>query len=65
MSRSFSSQESSNSRIIWARHGELAVQFQRSDATTRRNAVLLVCPSRDGLEAAEGRVRDHLAWETT
>jgi hypothetical protein len=29
-----------------------------------RNAVLLVCPSKDGLEVAEARVRDHLAWET-
>jgi hypothetical protein len=28
-----------------------------------RNAVLLVCPSKDGLEVAEARVRDHLAWE--
>lgn len=29
-----------------------------------RNAVLLLCPSKDGLEVAEARVRDHLAWET-
>lgn len=29
-----------------------------------RNAVLLVCPSKDGLEVAEARVRDHQAWET-
>ncbi|MGQ4808530.1 hypothetical protein NKDENANG_01913 [Candidatus Entotheonellaceae bacterium PAL068K] len=28
-----------------------------------RNAVVLVCPSRDGLELAEARVRDYLAWE--
>ncbi len=29
-----------------------------------RNAVLLICPSRDGLEIAEARIRDYLAWET-
>jgi hypothetical protein len=29
-----------------------------------RNAVLLLAPSRDGLEVAEARVRDYLAWET-
>jgi hypothetical protein len=28
-----------------------------------RNAVLLICPSRDGLEISEARIRDHLAWE--
>ncbi len=28
-----------------------------------RNAVLLLCPSKDGLEVAEARVCDHLAWE--
>jgi hypothetical protein len=28
-----------------------------------RNAVILLCPSRDGLELAEARVRDYLAWE--
>lgn len=28
-----------------------------------RNAVLLVAPSREGLDAAAARVRDHLAWE--
>lgn len=28
-----------------------------------RNAVILLCPSRDGLEVAEGRIRDYLAWE--
>jgi hypothetical protein len=28
-----------------------------------RNAVLLLAPSRDGLSAAEARVRDHMAWE--
>lgn len=28
-----------------------------------RNAVLLLTPSRDGLEVAFGRVRDYLAWE--
>lgn len=28
-----------------------------------RNAVLLLVPSRDGLELAMARVRDHLAWE--
>ncbi|GIW78771.1 MAG: hypothetical protein KatS3mg105_0578 [Gemmatales bacterium] len=28
-----------------------------------RNAVLLLCPSRDGLEIAEARIRDYLAWE--
>lgn len=29
-----------------------------------RNAVLLLCPSRDGLEIAEARIRDYLAWES-
>jgi hypothetical protein len=29
-----------------------------------RNAVLLICPSRDGLEISEARIRDYLAWET-
>jgi hypothetical protein len=29
-----------------------------------RNAVLLLAPSRDGLELAMARVRDYLAWET-
>jgi hypothetical protein len=29
-----------------------------------RNAVLLLCPSKDGLEIAETRIRDYLAWET-
>ena len=29
-----------------------------------RNAVLLVCPSKDGLEVAEARIRDYMAWET-
>jgi hypothetical protein len=29
-----------------------------------RNAVLLVAPSKDGLEFAMARVRDYLAWET-
>lgn len=29
-----------------------------------RNAVLLVCPSKEGIEVAESRVRDYLAWET-
>src|SRR5271156_4212660 len=29
-----------------------------------RNAALLICPSKDGLEVAEARVRDYLAWET-
>jgi hypothetical protein len=28
-----------------------------------RNAVILLAPSRDGLELATGRVRDYLAWE--
>ncbi|MBP9024746.1 MAG: ATP-binding protein [Phycisphaerae bacterium] len=28
-----------------------------------RNAVLLLAPSKDGLSAAEARVRDYLAWE--
>lgn len=28
-----------------------------------RNAVLLLTPSRDGLDVAQARVRDHLAWE--
>ncbi|MHB1768008.1 MAG: DUF499 domain-containing protein, partial [Phycisphaerae bacterium] len=28
-----------------------------------RNAVLLLCPSRDGLEVAQVRVREYLAWE--
>ena len=28
-----------------------------------RNAVLLLTPSKDGLELAEARVREHLAWE--
>ncbi len=30
---------------------------------TRRNAVVLVAPSRDGLEAARARVREFLGWE--
>jgi hypothetical protein len=34
------------------------------DPRVYRNAVLLVCPSKDGLELAEARVRDYLAWET-
>jgi hypothetical protein len=34
------------------------------DPRVYRNAVLLLCPSRDGLEVAEARVRDYLAWET-
>lgn len=29
-----------------------------------RNAALLLCPSKDGLEIAETRIRDYLAWET-
>jgi hypothetical protein len=29
-----------------------------------RNAVLLLCGSKDGLEIAEARIRDYLAWET-
>jgi hypothetical protein len=28
-----------------------------------RNAVLLLCPSRNGLEMAEAQIRDYLAWE--
>ena len=28
-----------------------------------RNAVLLICPSKDGLDLCEARVRDYLAWE--
>lgn len=28
-----------------------------------RNAVLLICPSRDGLEVSEARIRDFLAWD--
>jgi len=28
-----------------------------------RNAVLLLTPAKDGLSAAEARVRDHMAWE--
>ena len=28
-----------------------------------RNAVLLICPSKDGVELAEARIRDYLAWE--
>jgi len=28
-----------------------------------RNAVILLCPSRDGLEAARAKIRDHMAWE--
>jgi hypothetical protein len=28
-----------------------------------RNAILLLAPSRDGLEVAQARVRDYLAWE--
>jgi Protein of unknown function (DUF499) len=28
-----------------------------------RNAVVLVCPSRDGLDAARARIREHLGWE--
>jgi hypothetical protein len=30
---------------------------------TRRNAVVLVAPSRDGIETARSRVRDYLGWE--
>jgi hypothetical protein len=30
---------------------------------TRRNAIVLVAPSRDGIETARNRVRDHLGWE--
>jgi len=29
-----------------------------------RNAVILLCPSHDGLEVAEARIQDYLAWET-
>jgi hypothetical protein len=29
-----------------------------------RNAALLLCPSKDGLELAEARIRDFLAWDT-
>jgi hypothetical protein len=29
-----------------------------------RNAVLLLCPSKDGLEITEARIRDYLAWDT-
>jgi hypothetical protein len=29
-----------------------------------RNAALLLCPSKDGLEISEARIRDYLAWET-
>jgi hypothetical protein len=29
-----------------------------------RNAALLLCPSKDGLEVAEAKIRDYLAWET-
>src|SRR4029077_14933901 len=29
-----------------------------------RNAALLLCASKDGLEIAEARIRDYLAWET-
>ena len=28
-----------------------------------RNAVLLICPTKDGIELAETRIRDYLAWE--
>jgi Protein of unknown function (DUF499) len=28
-----------------------------------RNAVVLVCPSRDGLDAARARIREYLGWE--
>ncbi|MEX2119484.1 MAG: DUF499 domain-containing protein [Pirellulales bacterium] len=28
-----------------------------------RNAVLLLCPSRDGLDVCEARIRDYLAWD--
>ena len=30
---------------------------------TRRNAVVLVAPSRDGLDAARARIREYLGWE--
>ncbi len=33
------------------------------DPRVFRNAVLLICPSRDGLEVAEARIRDYLAWQ--
>lgn len=33
------------------------------DPRVYRNALLLVCPSREGIEVAEARVRDYLAWE--
>jgi len=29
-----------------------------------RNAALLLCPAKDGLEIGEARIRDYLAWET-
>ncbi|MBN1912210.1 MAG: ATP-binding protein [Pirellulales bacterium] len=29
-----------------------------------RNAVILLCPSRDGIDVAEARIRDYLAWDT-
>ncbi len=29
----------------------------------KRNAVILVVPSKDGLELAQARVREYLAWE--
>jgi hypothetical protein len=33
------------------------------DPRVYRNAVLLLCPTRDGLELAEARIRDYLAWQ--
>ena len=30
---------------------------------TRRNAIVLVAPSRDGLDAARARIREYLGWE--
>lgn len=29
-----------------------------------RNAVILLCPTKDGLDVADARVRDYLGWET-
>ena len=36
----------------------------RDNPRVYRNAVLLICPSRDGLKIAEARVSDYLAWES-
>ena len=46
----------------------LARRFMDEDAGQHdprvfRNSVILLCPSRDGIEVAEARIRDFMAWE--